>query len=337
MGSIKVMKAPTGKTILSGVQPSGTLHIGNYLGALKQWVGLQKDNSVFYCIVDLHAITVPYEVKQLPTYILDTAAIYFAVGIDPTKSVVFVQSHIPAHVELMWLLATQTWFGELERMTQFKEKAKKNQARPSLGLFAYPVLMAADILLYQADIVPVGEDQVQHVELARDLASRFNKKFGDTFKVPQSFLNAQTSRIMSIADPNRKMSKSDHAKSYIALMDGPEIIRKKIMSAVTETEPIFSFRNSGPAVQNLLHIYESFSEQSRADIEQQFTGYQYKEFKEALTDLIIKKLTPIREKYNKLRQDEQHLRSVLEEGHQKATAVANKTLQDVKEKMGLVV
>ena len=330
------MEAPSNQAILSGVQPSGILHLGNYLGALKQWVELQQDNDTYYCIVDLHAITVPYEVKTFPNQVLDAAAMYLAVGIDPEESVMFVQSHIPAHTELAWLLGTTTPFGELSRMTQFKDKAEKQQDTTSLGLFAYPVLMAADILLYQAHAVPVGEDQIQHIELTRDIAKRFNNQFGEVFTVPKAYIPENTARIMSLQDPTKKMSKSDGEKDYVALTDDTETIRKKIMSAVTETEPIFSFSNSGPAVKNLLTIYHAVTEKPQPDIEKEFADAGYKEFKEALAEAVIEKLNPIQERYHALRNDETELSILLRRGAEKASNTANKTLQKKKKKMGLV-
>src|SRR3989344_8462789 len=224
------------KIIFSGIQPSGTLHIGNYLGALKQWVELQENNTAYFCIVDLHAITVPYDVERLPEHILNAAAAYLAAGVDPNKSTIFVQSHVPAHAELAWLLGTTTPQGELGRMTQYKDKSTKQKESGTLGLFAYPVLQAADILLYQTNIVPVGEDQKQHIELTRDIAKRFNNKFSEVFTIPEAYINgspdrlaspkpsAQAGRIMSLTDPTRKISKSDEGKSYIALTDAPDII-----------------------------------------------------------------------------------------------------------------
>ncbi|MEK7557064.1 MAG: tryptophan--tRNA ligase [Patescibacteria group bacterium] len=328
------METPSGKTILSGIQPSGTLHIGNYLGALKQWVALQENNTAYYCIVDEHAITVEYDPKELPDRTLNAAAIYLAAGVDPKKSTLFVQSHIPAHTELAWLLSTITQYGELTRMTQFKDKSAKKES-VSFGIFAYPVLMAADILLYHAHLVPVGDDQKQHVELTRDLAQRFNNRFGETFTLPGYFASSYAARVMSLADPTRKMSKSDGEKTYVAITDEPDAIRKKVMSATTETEPIFSFERSGPAVKNLLRIYQAFSDESPAGIEKKFSGKGYKELKEALAELLVEKLTPIREQYTELRQDEKHLRDTLEAGRAKAAIVANKTLRDAKEKMGL--
>lgn len=321
-------------TIFSGIQPSGTLHLGNYLGALKQWVDLQTGNTAYFCIVDQHAITVPYEPTELPKRVLDAAAMYIAAGIDPEHSTIFVQSHVGAHTELGWLLSTITPYGDLSRMTQFKDKSQKQQTNTTLGLFAYPVLMAADILLYQANKVPVGEDQAQHVELTRSIAKRFNNKFGDVFTMPEVMLN-KTARIMSLADPTKKMGKSDPAPSYIALTDPPETIRKKIMGAVTDTEPVFSFEKSGPAVKNLLDIYAALSGEDPSAIEQKFAGKGYKDFKKALAELVITKLSPLQEKFTALRQDEVKLKEILASGAAKASTVTQKTLADVKQKMGL--
>ncbi|MBI1833313.1 MAG: tryptophan--tRNA ligase [Candidatus Andersenbacteria bacterium] len=330
------METPSGKTILSGIQPSGTLHIGNYLGALKQWVELQKDNTTYYCIVDLHAVTVPYNPKVFSERVLDAVAMYLACGVDPDKSVIFIQSNVSAHSELAWLLGTMTPFGELSRMTQFKDKAAKQKTSTSLGLFAYPVLMAADILLYKPDLVPVGEDQTQHVELTRNIAQRFNNTFGEVFTLPNAYIPKSTARIMSLTDASRKMSKSDGEKTYVALSDSPDIIRKKIMSAVTETEPVFSFEKSGPAVQNLLAIYEAMTNKDSATIEQELSGKGYKEFKEMLAEAVIEKVRPIREQYELLRKDDTELRIVLGRGAQRASQIANTTLHLVKEKMGLL-
>ena len=246
-----------------------------------------------------------------------------------------MQSHVSAHTELAWLLSTITPFGELSRMTQFKDKSAK-QKSTSLGLFSYPVLMAADILLYQTDVVPVGEDQTQHLELTRNIAEKFNTKFGETFTIPKPYTNKETARIMSLTDPSKKMSKSDLPKSYIALTDKPDVIRDKIKSAVTDTEPIFSFTKSGPAVKNLLAIYQAFSNKSTQEIEQQFEGKGYKEFKETLAEQLIESLTPIRTTYDTLRQDDTELRLTLARGAHYAQTTANRNLQIVKEKMGLL-
>lgn len=330
------MSEITGKIILSGIQPSGMLHIGNYLGAIQQWIPLQERNTTYFCIVDEHAITVPYEPKQLAENVLATAALYIACGIDPDKSVMFAQSHVAAHTELAWLLSTITPFGEMKRMTQFKDKAKKQSENTSLGLFSYPVLMAADILLYNTNIVPVGEDQTQHIELTREIAKKFNARFGEILTLPEVMVNKTTARIMSLSDPTKKMSKSDSEKSYIALTDKPEVIKQKISTAVTDSEAVFSFTASGPAVKNLLNIYKAFSGEDNAAIEGKFTGQGYKEFKAALSDLLIEKLEPIRTKYEALRQDDTELRLLLGRGMHQAQSVANRTLQDVKEKMGLM-
>ena len=330
------MKQVKDKTIFSGIQPSGTLHIGNYLGAIKQWVELQHNNTAFFCIVDEHAITAPYDEKKLPNAILDAAATYLATGIDSENSTIFVQSHVTAHTQLAWLLASNTPLGELNRMTQYKEKSAKQKNEGTLGLFAYPVLQAADILLYQTNIVPVGEDQIQHIELTRDIAKRFNNLFDKTFTIPRPLINKDTARLMSLTNPTQKMSKSDNPKSYIALTDKPEVIKQKIMSAVTETEPVFSFTKSGPAVKNLLTIYQAFSEEKQEEIELEFKKDGYKEFKEALVNLLVDKLTPIQEKYEELRKDEPKLRKLLDNGAKQANRIANKTLTDVKEKMGLL-
>ncbi len=322
--------------IFSGIQPSGSLHIGNYLGAMKEWVRLSQNSDAFFCIVDEHAITVPYEPKDLPDRVLQTAAWYLAAGINPDHSIIFVQSHVPAHTELAWLLMSVTPFGELSRMTQFKDKSLKQADHTSAALFNYPVLMAADILLYDTDTVPVGEDQVQHLELTRDLATLFNKRFGETFKIPRTHLTSQAARIMSLTDPTKKMSKSDQPKSYIALNDDANTIRKKIMSAVTETEPVFSFKNSGPAVTNLLNIYQAFSDESVTAIEEKFAGSTYKDFKTALADLIIASLSPLQTKYQTLRTEDDKLRILLGRGMHQAQAYAQQTLSRVKTKMGLL-
>ncbi len=326
------------KVIFSGIQPSGTLHIGNYLGAIKQWLALQERNSAYFCIVDQHAITVPYDPKALQDRIHDVAATYIAAGVDIQKSVIFVQSHIHAHTELAWLLSTLAPYGAMARMTQFKDKAKKLSSKDSisLALFSYPVLMAADILLYSTDIVPVGEDQKQHIELARDIAERFNNLYGNVFTLPEPYIPKESARIMSLTDPAKKMSKSDTEKSYIALTDTPENIRQKIASAVTDTKPVFSFTKSGPAVKNLLAIYKAFSNASVSDIEKKFSNTGYKEFKEALADSIIKNLTDFQTRYNELRKDDVELRFALGRGMHRAQGVANGTLHQVKERMGLL-
>ncbi|MEK7106021.1 MAG: tryptophan--tRNA ligase [Patescibacteria group bacterium] len=326
------------KIVFSGIQPSGTLHIGNYLGAIQQWIQLQENNTAYFCIVDQHAITVPYDPSTLQGRVLDVAAAYIAAGVDIQKSVIFVQSHIAAHTELAWLLSTIAPYGAMSRMTQFKSKSKTLDSKDStsLALFSYPVLMAADILLYNADIVPVGEDQKQHVELTRDIAQRFNAKYGEILTVPESYIPEHSARVMSLSDPKKKMSKSDSEKSYIALTDTPETIRQKISSAVTDTDPIFSFKKSGPAVKNLLGIYKSFSNKAEEEIEQEFIGKGYKEFKEALATAIISGLHNFQRKYEEVRKDDVELRFTLGRGMHRAQGVANATLHKVKEAMGLM-
>ena len=293
---------PSNKTIFSGIQPSGTLTIGNYLGAIQQWIDLQKDNTAFFCIVDQHAITVPYDQKTLQDKILDTAAGYIAAGVDINKSIIFVQSHIAAHTELAWLLSTVTPYGNMTRMTQFKDKSKKLSSKDavSIALFSYPVLMAADILLYGTDIVPVGEDQKQHIELARDIAEKFNALYGDIFTLPTPYIPQESARIMSLSDPKKKMSKSDAEKSYIAMKDTPDTIRQKISGAVTDTEAIFSFKKSGPAVKNLLNIYKTFTKKEEQAIEQEFAGKNYKEFKDTLAASIISGLRDFQLKFDEV-------------------------------------
>lgn len=323
-------------TIFSGLQPSGTLHIGNYLGAIKQWIALQNQGQAYYCIVDEHAITVDYDPAQLPERILDTAALYLAAGINPNQSTIFVQSHVAAHTELSWLLATTTPFGELTRMTQFKDKSDQQQNRTTVGLFAYPLLMAADILLYQTNIVPVGEDQTQHIELSRAIAKRFNNHFGKVFTLPQAHVNKTTARIMSLSDPSKKMSKSDNEKSYIALLDDPTTITKKITSAVTDTAPNFSFTDSGPAVKNLLTIYQAITDQTGAEIENTFADQGYSTFKSALAQELITFLTPLQERYQAIRRNDDEVRILLGRGKHTAETVANQTLFAVKQKMGLL-
>ena len=332
------MEIPSNKVVISGIQPSGTLHIGNYLGAIKQWIDLQKNNTAYFCIVDQHAITVPYDKNTLQDRILDVAATYIAAGVDIQKSVIFVQSHIAAHTELAWLLSTITPYGNMTRMTQFKDKSKKLSSKDavSLALFSYPVLMAADILLYNADIVPVGEDQKQHIELARDIAERFNTMYGDVFTIPTPYIPEESARIMSLSDPTKKMSKSDSEKSYIALTDTPDIIRQKIASAVTDTEAVFSFKKSGPAVKNLLNIYKAFRGTDEQTIEQKFAEKNYKEFKETLAEAIVTGLKDFQEKYNEVCKDDVELRFTLGRGMHRAQGVANATLHRVKEAMGLL-
>ena len=327
------------KRIFSGIQPSGVLHIGNYLGAITQFVQYQDRYDSTFCIVDLHAITVPQDPIKLKEQIYQLAAMYLACGIDPAKSNLFIQSQIPAHTELAWILNTISTMGELERMTQFKDKSfKGNAEKSSIGLFDYPVLMAADILLYNTDVVPVGEDQKQHVELCRDLAQRFNNRFGETFKIPDVLMRESGARIMGLDNPEKKMSKSaESVLNYIALTDEPEIIRKKISKAVTDSGTDIKFDPSRKGLYNLLVIYKLFSEIEDEDVEQRFAGKGYGEFKKELAELIIDKLAPIQERYKKLIADKSYLDKVLREGADKVRPIADKKLKEVKEKIGFVL
>jgi tryptophanyl-tRNA synthetase len=325
------------KTVFSGLQPSGNMHIGNYIGAIKQWVKLQDEAEAIYCIVDLHAITVPQDSKFLKEKVLDVAALYLACGLDPKKAHIFVQSENPNHPYLTWVLNCIAPFGQLERMTQFKEKSEKHAA--NVGLFDYPVLQAADILLYQTDEVPVGEDQKQHIELARDLAEKFNKTFGETFKLPKPVIQAQTARIMSLQNPNAKMSKSDiDPLGTINILDSEEEVKEKIKKAVTDSEPSISDKAHGQgngAVQNLLTIYAAFSDCAYNTAVQKTQGKTYGEFKKELVGVILSALLPIQEKYQTIRNDEKALRQILDEGRDFAIEKSSKTLEEVKARVGL--
>lgn len=325
------------KRIFSGIQPSGVLHLGNYLGAIKQFVELQKeDTECIYCIVDLHAITVPQNPEELKKNVLSVAAMYLACGIDPEKSTIFVQSHRPEVTELSWILNCFTNIGELERMTQFKDKAAHNPAGVSVGLFDYPVLMAADILLYQTTDVPVGEDQKQHVEITRDIAERVNNKYGQVFTVPNPQIKKETARIMGLDDPTKKMAKSaSSALNYIALTDDADTIRDKVKRAVTDSGSEIKAGADKPAISNLLTIFSGVSGKSIAELEQEFEGKNYSDFKTALAEAIIAFLAPIQEKYNELMKDPDKLREILSQGAEKIQPIATRTLTDVKSKIGL--
>jgi len=321
------------KTVFSGVQPSGNLHIGNYIGALSQWVRIQENADAIFCIVDLHAITVPQDPKILKEKVFEVAALYLACGLDPKKVHIFIQSENPDHPYLAWLLNTITPFGKLERMTQFKEKSEKNEA--NAGLFDYPVLMAADILLYQTDEVPVGEDQKQHIELTRDLAEKFNKKYGETFKLPVPVIQKETAKIMSLQNPAAKMSKSDKDPfGTVNLLDSENEIREKIKRAVTDSGSSVA-KDPSAAITNLLTIYSVFKGQSFGNSLAELEGKSYGELKTVLADLLISKLSEIQKKYQKIRGDEKLLRQVLDDGREYVRAKSSQTLQVVKAKMGL--
>ena len=327
------------KRILSGIQPSGEVHLGNYIGALQHWAAQQDERDCFYCIVDLHAITVPpWDPKALHAATLDLAAVLIAIGIDPDRSTLFVQSHVPEHPQLGWVLGTVATFGELRRMTQFKDKsAKQKEGSVSVGLFIYPVLQAADILTYQADEVPVGEDQRQHLELTRDIAERFNARYGDTFVVPTATIPKVGAKILDLQNPGAKMSKSTESpQGTIKVTDPPEVIRKKIKVAVTDSGRDVVASPDKPAVTNLLTIYSVATGKSVKELEQELAGKGYADLKAGLADALIAFLEPIQKRYGELKTDVTELGRLLDHGAKKAKAVASETLQTVYDRVGFL-
>jgi tryptophanyl-tRNA synthetase len=322
------------KRIFSGAQPTGQLHIGNYLGALKNWVALADEYESFYCIVNLHAITLPQDSKVLRQKTLDLARIYLAAGIDPGKSTVFIQSDVSEHAELTWVLSCTSRMGELERMTQYKDKAKGNSERAGVGLFTYPVLMAADILLYQTDLVPIGKDQKQHLELTRDLAERFNRDFGETFKIPDPYIPPVGANIKSLQDPAKKMSKSDeNVTGSIFLLDDADTVTKKIKRAVTDSGTEIRFDDERPAITNLLTIYHLLTGKSNEECESHFAGKGYGQFKTELAEVVVEFLRPFQERVKEY--DDASLNSILTAGAERARGIARSTLDDVYSKMGI--
>lgn len=325
------------KIVFSGVQPSGNLTIGNYIGAIKNFVDLQDECDCFYCIVDLHAITVPQVPKDLRRRTLEVLSLYMACGIDPEKSTLFIQSHVPAHAELAWVLNTISYMGQLNRMTQYKEKSRKSEENLNAGLFTYPVLMASDILLYQADYVPVGEDQKQHLELTRDLAERFNSRYSDTFVVPEPLIKDFGAKIMSLQEPTSKMSKSDNDENaYILILDDKDAINRKIKRAVTDSEGIVAYRDEQPGLKNLLEIYSTFSMENVTDIVKKYEGKGYGQFKSDLAEVVIEGLSPIQERYEELMKNKDYLEKIYKEGAEKASYHAGKTLRKVYKKVGFI-
>ncbi len=317
------------------MQPSGNLHIGNYLGALKNWVRIQNDYECIFCIVDLHAITVQQDPGELRAKIREIAALYLAAGIDPKVCAVMAQSAVPAHAELAWMLTCVTPVGWLERMTQYKAKAARQESVGD-GLLQYPVLMAADILLYQAGIVPVGEDQAQHLELTRDVAQRFNSLYGETFVVPGTSLPAVGARIMGLDDPTQKMSKSETAANHaVALLDPPDKIRKTIMRATTDSNPCVDWETAGPGVLNLIAIYQAFSESTDEEVKRRFTGMRYGDLKKQVAEMTLAHLEPFQERYRRIVAEPGYLDGVLREGAGRVAPIANQTVRLVKERMGL--
>ncbi|MBQ3662253.1 MAG: tryptophan--tRNA ligase [Firmicutes bacterium] len=323
------------KRVFSGVQPTGNLHIGNYLGALKQFVELQDDHECIYCVVDMHSITVPQDPKELKSHTLDIAALYMAVGIDPKKSIIFAQSTVPGHAELNWILTCNSYTGELSRMTQYKQKSHGAESAPT-GLFMYPVLMAADILLYDTDIVPVGNDQKQHIELTRDLAIRINNKYGETFVVPEGRFMKAGARVMALDDPTSKMSKSaPNEMSRISLLDEPSKIKKAIMRSTTDSEGVIRFDiENKPGISNLLSIYSAFSGKTVEQLEKDYEGSGYGQFKKDLVEVAVDALTPIRERFNEIR-NSQELLDVMKNGAERANAIAEPVVKRAKERFGL--
>jgi tryptophanyl-tRNA synthetase len=316
------------------MQPTGNLHIGNYLGALKNWVRIQHDYECIFCIVDLHAVTVYQDPAELRAKIHEIAALYLAAGIDPAESSIMVQSAVPAHAELAWMLTCVTPVGWLERMTQYKTKAAKQESVPD-GLLQYPVLMAADILLYQAGIVPVGEDQAQHLELTRDIAQRFNSLYGDTFVVPNTSLPTVGARVMGLDDPTQKMSKSATGLNHaVALLDPPSKIRKTIMRAITDSNPAVE-EFPGPGVLNLLSIYQAFSGDSDDAMKATFTGMRYGDLKKQVAEMVIAHLEPFQQRYREITADPAYLAAILREGAGRVAPIANDTVSTVKQRMGL--
>lgn len=325
-------------TIFSGVQPSGNLTIGNYIGAISNWVEIQEQNKSIFCIVDLHAITVAQNPKELSERIIEITKHYLAAGIDPKKSIIFQQSEIPAHAELAWLLnCTAARIADLKKMTQFKDKAGSKQDNVSVGLFDYPVLMAADILLYNTDEVPVGDDQVQHVELCRDLAKRFNNQYGETFIIPKVIIRKEGARIMALDDPSKKMSKSSAVPaSYIALLDKPETAMKKIMRATTDTGMEIKFdKENKPGISNLLTIYSILGNKTVKQLENDYIGKGYGDFKKDLAEVVKNFLTTYQQRYNSY--TDAQIKDILKEGAQKLKPIAEKTLKNVKEKIGFTI
>ena len=323
--------------LLSGIQPSGNLCIGNYLGAIKNWKKLQYSYDSIFLVVDMHALTIKQNPSELRKRCLSYVAQYIACGIDPEKSTIVIQSHVPQHTELMWILSTISYIGELNRMTQYKDKSNKNSNNINAGLFTYPILMASDILIYQADLVPVGADQKQHLELARDLAGRFNMQYSETFVIPKPYIQKEGARVMSLQEPNKKMSKSDeNLNNLIAILDSPEIIRKKIQRAVTDSDNKIRYNNNNPGISNLMMLYSTLSSNKIAEVENKFRDKKYSEFKKELGDLCVDYLSPIRNRYNEIINEKSYLESVLIKGAEEANYRARKTITKVYRKVGFI-
>ena len=321
--------------IFSGVQPSGNLTIGNYLGAIKNWIALQDQYECIYSVMDMHAITVSQDPATLRRRTLEILAVYLAAGLDPQKCTLFVQSHVPAHAQLSWVLSCNTMFGELSRMTQFKDKSKKHADNINAGLFTYPVLMAADILLYGTELVPVGQDQKQHVELARNVAERFNARYGDTFVVPQPLIQKSGAKIMSLASPDRKMSKSDqNANAYVTILDKPDDIMRKFRRAVTDSDSRVCYATGKDGVNNLMTVYACFTGKSYEQIEAEFQGKGYGDFKAAVGEACVDGLRPLQAEYHRLMADTGYLKEIARAGQERAASMAERILRKVYKKVG---
>lgn len=337
MSEIKTETTERKKVILSGIQPTGIFTLGNYLGAVKTWGQMQDDYHCCYMIADLHALTVRQEPQKLRKQVLECYALLLACGVDPKKSIVFIQSQVPAHAELGWILACNTQFGELSRMTQFKDKSAKHPENINAGLFTYPSLMAADILVYQADMVPVGEDQKQHLELARDVAGRFNNVYGNTFRIPEPYIGKQGARIMSLADPTRKMSKSDeNQNATVSILDKPEQIVKKFKRAVTDSDMEVCYKEGKDGINNLMSIYSVVTGKTMDEITAEFSGKGYGDFKTAVGEAVAEELRPVREEFDRLMADKAYLEQCYKEGAEKASRIASRTMEKVKRKVGLI-
>jgi len=324
------------KRVFSGIQPTGNMHIGNYIGATHRWAAMQEEFDNIFCVVDLHAITVSQDPKILKAKTLETAGLLMAIGIDPKRSILMVQSHVHEHSELAWILNCFIPMGWMNRMTQYKEKSAKNKEQVSVGLFDYPALMAADILLYKTDVVPIGEDQKQHVELARDAAQRFNNIFGETFTLPEPRIGAVGARIMGLDDPTKKMSKSENAPNHaLAVLDSPDVLRKKIMRATTDSQAAVAFDDARPGIYNLLSIYQAITGEKKEDIVKRFEGKGYGDFKKALAEVVVECLRPVQERYTQLTADPAHIDNILKDGADKARPLAQKMLAEVHKRVGL--
>lgn len=324
------------KTIFSGVQPSGVLTLGNYLGAIKNWVKLQDEYNCYYCVVDLHALTVRQDAAEFRKRCVDTLSLLLAAGLDPEKNTIYFQSHVTCHSELAWILSCFTYMGELSRMTQFKEKSERHADNVNAGLFTYPVLMAADILLYSADLVPVGADQKQHLEITRDIAIRFNNLYGDVFTVPEPYIPKAGARIMSLADPMSKMSKSDdNENAYISLLDKPEVIQRKCKRAVTDSDGVVRFSEDKPGVSNLMSIYSAVTGKTMDQIEAEFAGQGYGALKSRVADAVCEELSALQQRYEKIRADKAYLSKVIQSGAEQAQRNAERMLRKVQKKLGL--